>query len=140
MLLQALPEVMGVGFGDAAALAVLSWRDGREFLFAPGQDIAIAFLEVFVFAASEFLAFALGDARAGLLEQPLHIGGPGVALGVDDEGQLAQQVRATQAVIAVIVGEIGGPAIMDDHACRSVGSRRWPASPPARVWGAGISR
>lgn len=42
---QAFPEVVRVGLGDAAALAILSWRDRRELDFAVGDDIAIACLQ-----------------------------------------------------------------------------------------------
>ena len=38
----------------------------------------------------------------------------GVAVGFDDEGELAQQMRPTQAMVAVFIGQVGGPAIMHD--------------------------
>ena len=40
---------------------------------------------------------------------------PGIPIRLDDEGQLAQQVRAAQAVAAVLVRQIGGPTVMDGH-------------------------
>ena len=68
MLFESPPQVMSVGFGDSAALAVLPGRDRWKFFFASGQDIAIALLQVRVFAAVELFAFALGEARAALLQ------------------------------------------------------------------------
>ncbi|WP_293690220.1 hypothetical protein, partial [Thiolapillus sp.] len=41
-------------------------------------------------------------AGAGFLEQALHIGRPGIVIGVDDEGELAQQVRTTQPMAALV--------------------------------------
>ena len=49
-------------------------------------------------------------------EQALHPPRPGVVVGVDDEGEFAQQVRAAQGVVAVRVAQIGGPAVVDHHA------------------------
>ena len=48
-------------------------------------------------------------------EQTLHALGPDVAMGVDDEGELAQQVRAAQGVVAVRVAQIRGPAVVHRH-------------------------
>lgn len=50
VLFQAFPEVVGVCLGDAAAFAILSGGNGREFSLAPAQNIAVAFLQVLVFA------------------------------------------------------------------------------------------
>ena len=110
ILFETFPQVVGIGLGDAASLAILPGWNGREFFFAPGEDIAVAFLQILVFSPCEFLSFALCDDDAGLLEQSLHIGRPCVAVGIYDEGQLPQQVRTAQAVVAMIVGEIGGPS------------------------------
>ena len=114
MSFEAFPEVVGVRFGNAASLAVLPGGKGREFLFTPGQDIAVSFLKILVFSARQFLVFTLCNDDASLLKQTLHIGRPGVAVGVDNEGQFPQQVRATETVAAVVVGEIRGPAVVDD--------------------------
>ena len=56
MLFQPLPKIMGIRFGDSAAFAILSGRNGREFLFAPGQDISVTFLQVLVFRLGQFFA------------------------------------------------------------------------------------
>ena len=72
-------------------------------------------LQGVVLARGEPFALAPGDPGAGLLQEPLHIGGPGVAVRLDDEGQLAQQVRATEPMAAVRRGEVGGPAVVHDH-------------------------
>ena len=115
------PQVMGIRLGDPAPLAVLSGWNGRKFLLTPGQDVAVAFLQVLILALCQFLSFALGDNEAGLLKQTLHIRRPGVTIGIHDKGQLPQQVRNAQAVAAMIVGEIGGPAIMDHHPAIAAG-------------------
>jgi hypothetical protein len=114
MALEALPEIVGIGLGHPPALAVLAWWDGRQLLLAAGEEIAVALAQVLVLGLRELFAFALGYQDAGLLEQALDVRRPAVGVGLDDEGQLAQQMRAAQAVAAVIVGEIRGPAVMDD--------------------------
>ncbi len=40
--------------------------------------------------------------------------------GIDDLLQIAQQVSATPCVIALVIAEIGGPAIMRQHQFRCV--------------------
>ena len=112
---QALPEVMGIGFCDSAPLAILLCRDGRQFALATGEEVAVVLLKALVLARSEPFALALGDTGAGLPQEPLHVASPGVAVGLDDEGELAQQMRATQPMAAVRIGQVGGPAVMDDH-------------------------
>jgi len=57
MLFQPLPQVMGIRLGNSTPLAVLSGRNGWEFLLAPSQDIAIAFLSILVLALGEFFLF-----------------------------------------------------------------------------------
>ena len=51
----------------------------------------------------------------GAKEQPLHALGPGVAMGVDDEGEFAQQMCPAQGVVAVRVAQIRGPAVVHRH-------------------------
>lgn len=114
MLLQPLPEVMRVGFRHASPFAVLPEREGRQFPLPAGEDVAVAFLEILVLARGESFAFAVGDFLAGLLQEPLHIARPGIAIGLDDKGELAQQMRPTEPMITVLIGEIGRPAVMDD--------------------------
>ena len=43
VLLQTLPEVVGIGFGDAPALAIEPWRNRRELSRPLGEEGAIAF-------------------------------------------------------------------------------------------------
>ena len=57
-----------------------------------------------------------GDLVAGAQEQALHALGPSVVMGVDDEGELAQQVRAAQRMVAVRVAQVRGPAVVHRHA------------------------
>ena len=76
----------------------------------------------------------------GAKEQALHALGPGVMMGVDDEGEFAQQMCPAQGVVAVRVAQIRGPAVVHRHA----GVAREDADgldglAPA-VWGAGTSR
>ena len=49
------------------------------------------------------------------MQQPLHVLRPGIAIGLMDEGEFAQEVRATEPMAAVLPGQIGRPAVMDDH-------------------------
>ena len=71
--------------------------------------------ETHVLARGEPFALALGHTGAGLLHKPLQVAGPSVAVRLDDEGQLAQQVRATEPVATVLIGQVGSPAVVDDH-------------------------
>lgn len=64
---ESFPEVMGIGLGDSAALAILSDRQGRQFSFAAGQGVTVSFLQVLVLAGRKFFAFALRDLGTGLL-------------------------------------------------------------------------
>ena len=115
ILFHPFPQVMSIRLGNPAPLAVLPGWYGRELLPAPGQDVSIAFLQILVLVPGQLLPFPLGDDSAGLLQQALHVGCPGVTIGVNNEDQLPQQVRTAQAMAALIIGEIGGPAVMDDH-------------------------
>ena len=49
-------------------------------------------------------------------EEAFHSLGPGVVVGVGDEGELAQEVRATQRVVAVHIAQVRGPAVVDRDA------------------------
>jgi len=60
------------------------------------------------------LVVALGHAGAGLLQQALEMDRPTVTIRLDDKGQLPQEMRPAQAMTAVLIGQIGGPAVMDD--------------------------
>jgi len=46
MAFETFPEVVSVRLGNAASPAVLPGGNGREFLFAPGEDISVSLLEV----------------------------------------------------------------------------------------------
>ena len=105
MLLQSFPQVVRIGFGDPAPFAVLSGRDRRELLCTAGEDIAVAFLQIFVLIPGQALRLAFGDNGAGFLEQALHMGRPGIVIGVDDEGELAQQNAVTTKMQADMAKE-----------------------------------
>jgi hypothetical protein len=89
-------------------------RNRRKPLLAAGEDIAVALLRVLVFLLGELLAGAFGHHRTHLLQQPFHVDRPAIAVGLDHKGEIAQQVRAAQAVVAVRVGEIDRQAVVDD--------------------------
>ena len=115
MLFQTLPQIVGIGLRDPTSLAVLFWGNGWEFSCASGEDVAIALVQILAFSRGEFLPLALGDPQAGLLQQAFHVLCPAVSVGVYDERQLPQQVRAAQAMAAMVVGQVRGPAIVDHH-------------------------
>ena len=106
---------MGIGLGHFAALAVLARWDGWKLTRPLGEDGAVAFLQRLVLARAQHLVVAFRDLMTGAKEQTLHALGPGVAMGVDDEGKLAQQVRAAQGMVAVRVAQIRGPAVVHRH-------------------------
>ena len=68
MFLETLPEVVGVGLGDAAAFAVVPGRDGRQLPLGASEDVAVVLLQSRVLARGESFALAPGDAAAGLLQ------------------------------------------------------------------------
>ena len=53
---------------------------------------------------------------ADLAQQALHQSRPAVAVGLDDEGQFAQQVAAAQLVAALLVTHVRSPAVVDQDA------------------------
>ena len=85
---------MRIGLGDSAAFALGPGGDGRQFLAATRQDVAIAFAQVPVCLLGQLLIVAGRHLGAGFLEQPFHVPGPGVLIGVDDELQFPQEMRA----------------------------------------------
>ena len=95
VFLQPFPQIVCIGLGDLAALALLTRWNGRKLSLALGEDGAIAFLYGLVLVSrSVSCLVAFGDCVAGVEEQALHALGPGVVMGIDDEGELAQEVRA----------------------------------------------
>ena len=62
-------------------------------MFTAGEDIAVAFLQVVILARGDSFAFASSDLCAGLLQQALHVPRPRIPVGLDDEGEFAQQMR-----------------------------------------------
>jgi hypothetical protein len=139
VLFEALPEIVRIGLGNSAALAVLPRRDRRKFISSASEDVAVMFLQVSVFAWAEPFLLRLAT-RAQVCCSRRHVLRPGITLGLHDEGQLAQQMRPAQAMATVYIGEIGRPAVMDNDPLRSGGSPRWPPSLPARASRARTSR
>ena len=74
---------------------------GANSFSALGQDPAVALAQIPVLSIGQALA-GLFATRAGLLQQALHILRPAIGVGLDHEGQLAQQMRAAQAMVEVI--------------------------------------
>ena len=94
VLFHAFPQVVCIGLGHFAPLTLLS-RGNRWKLALPlGEDGAVALLYGLVFVLAQRLVVALGDFVAGTEEQAFHALGPSVVVGVDDEGELAKEVRA----------------------------------------------
>ena len=94
VFLHPLPQIVGVGLGDLAALALLTRWNRRKLALALGEDGAVAFLHGLVLALAQSLLVTFGDFVAGVEEQALHALGPGVVMGLDDEGEFTQQMRA----------------------------------------------
>ena len=88
------------------------WKLSRTL----GEDGAVAFLHRCVLAGGQRLVVAFADLVAGAEEQALHAPRPGIVMGVDDEGEFAQQMRAAQGMAAVVVAQIRGPAVVDRDA------------------------
>ena len=140
VLVHPLPQIVGIGLGHFAALAVLARWDGWKLSRPLGEDGAVAFLQRLVLARGQRLVVAFRDLMTGAKEQPLHALGPRVIMGVDDEGEFAQQMCPAQGVVAVRVAQIRGPAVVHRHtgvAREDADGPRWPRT---RVWGAGTSR
>ena len=114
MALSRSQRLWASDLADSAALAVLFGGNGREFLLAAGEEIAVALAQVPVLGIGEAPALSFGDEGAGVLEQAFDIRRPAVGVGVDHKGQLPQQVRAAQAMVAMIVGQVRGPTVVDD--------------------------
>ena len=58
------------------------------------------------YSLAQGLGFACVDPVAGLAQQFLHQACPAVTVGLDNESQFTQQMRATEAVPACVVGEV----------------------------------
>ncbi|MHB8254346.1 MAG: hypothetical protein ACYDEV_11745, partial [Acidiferrobacter sp.] len=93
------------GLGHPARLAVVPHRDGRQLLRTAGEEIAVSFLEVVILAWGESLPFALGHSHAGLLQQVFHVLGPGVAVGLNEKSDFAQQMGSIEPVTTVVMTE-----------------------------------
>ena len=110
---EGLMQVFGVRLRDASALALDTGRRFRKFLLSLGQDGPVAFPHGLEFRLGQTLLRALADLVGGLLQEPLHASGPGMAVGVDDELEVAQQMRAAERVVAAVVGEIACPTVVN---------------------------
>jgi len=91
-----------VGFGDAAPLAVLLGRDGRQFSLGAGKDVAVALLQGVDLVWGEPFVLALRDTSARVLQEPLHVLSPGIAVRLMDEGEFAQQMGSTESLVLLM--------------------------------------
>ena len=66
VFLHPLPQIMGVGLGDLAALALLTRWNRRKLALALGEDGAVAFLYGLVLALAQSLLVTFGDFVAGV--------------------------------------------------------------------------
>ena len=112
---EALPEVVGIGPGQLAPFARGPGRNGWQLILPARHDGAIAPLQPGTGLVVKAFVRALRNLLAGLLQQPFQIARPGMAIGIDNERQLPQQMRTTQAMLAVRVRETGSPTVMNDH-------------------------
>ena len=80
VFLHPLPQIVGVGLGDLAALALLTRWNRRKLALALSEDGAVAFLYGLVLALAQSLLVTFGDFVAGVEEQALHALGPGVVM------------------------------------------------------------
>ncbi len=67
----------------------------------------------------EGLGVKFTDPAAGSAQEVAQALGPGVAVGVLDEPEVAQQVGTAQGVLTVISGEGAGPSVVDQNATRA---------------------
>ncbi len=67
----------------------------------------------------ESLGIKFTDPAAGSAQEVAQALGPGVAVGVLDEPEVAQQVGTAQGVLTVISGEGAGPSVVDQNATRA---------------------
>ena len=109
------PQIVGIGFGHFAALAVLARWDGWKLSRPLGEDGAVAFVQRLVLVRAQHLVVSFRDLMTGAKEQPLHTLGPRVIMSVDDEGELAQQMCPAQRVVTVRIAQIRGPAVVHRH-------------------------
>ena len=92
MKLEALPQVVRIGFGQLAAFATGFRRNNGQFFFAACQDGPVTLLQIGSLRFSQFLVGAFRDGDAGLLQQAFHLFGPTIVMGIHDKSQFAQQV------------------------------------------------
>ena len=74
--------------------------NGWKLSLTLGEEGAVAFEQRLGLVGGQGLVVALGDLVAGLEEEAFHALGPGVVVGIDDEGELAQQVSPAQGMVA----------------------------------------
>ena len=90
--------------------------NGWQLFLSSRHDSAIAPLQSGIGLVIKAFIRALRNLLARLPQQVLQVARLGVAVGIDDARQFAQQMRATQAMPTVRLGEIGSPTVMNDRA------------------------
>ena len=109
-------QVMGVGLGDRSALALFSRRDLGHLRASLLEDRLVASCDALVVAHGQALLGALDDLSACDEQQLVHLARPRVVVAVGYGLQFSEQVRAAELMLALGVGEVGFPAVMDDEA------------------------
>ena len=115
MLREAPVQVVRVGLRDPPAPSLGAWRDLGQFPRALCQDGPVSLDDTAAFGRGQRLGRASVDPVAGVAKQRLHQARPAVVVGVDGEGEFAEEVRAAQLVPAASVGQVGLPAVMDQR-------------------------
>ena len=113
---EAFMQVVRVGLRDPPAPSLGAWRDPGQFPEPMPGDGAIPRAHGPSEIPGQGPGGACVDPVTCQAEQCLHQAGPAHAVGVDDEGQLAKEMRAAQLVPAAGVGQVGLPAVMDQRA------------------------
>ena len=113
---EGLMQVLGIGFGGASALAGEAFRGCGEFPFGLCQDSTVTGAHGLVVGLAERFVLLLAHLSAGREQEVAHPFCPGMAVGLFDEGQVAQQVAAAQGVFARLKGKVAGPAVVDEDA------------------------
>ena len=109
-------EVMGVGLGDRSALALFWRRDFGHLRASLLEDRLVASCDALVVAHGQPLLRALDDLSPCDEQQLVHFASPRIAVAVGHGLKFPERVRAAELMLALGVGEIGFPAVMDDEA------------------------
>ena len=80
-----------------------------------GEDGAVLLAQYPQLPVGQYALLAFGDPPGIVAQQLLHAPGPSGVDGIDDECDVAQEMRTAEPVGAVVVAQVGCMAIVDDH-------------------------